>query len=579
MSVLTADSKMTPFGDRLQLGAFLYVLLIAVIGFLVIYPLFTLVMTSFQVGALGRETTTGVGNWYEAFRNEQLSSAFWSTMSLSFARQLISLVLGVAIAWVIARTNLPGRGWLEVGFWVALFMPALPVTMAWILLAGGKTGLINIWLQDMFPFITEPVFDVFSWWGIVWVHVVSSTLPVKVFLLAPALRSIDSSLEESSRACGASMLGTLTRIVVPIMIPAIVMVLLLGMIRSMQAFEIELILGPGERIDVYSTLIYRLVKQEPPLYGVASVLSILFVTLIIPFVIAQHWYGGRHAHATLGGKFSARVQDLGKWKWPMFGILLSVVLVITVLPLIMLVIGSFMKIFGMFELPNPWTTRHWLAALSRQDLTHSLANSLILGVGSAVVGMVLFALVAYVTIRTRYAARGFLDFLTWLPTMIPGIVISLGFLQMFLSTPIFRPIYGTMWVLIIAVVLSNITVGVQLIKTNLIQLSPELEEASWASGGSRLFTFYKVVLPLIAPSVIITGLQTFATAVSVVGVIAMLGTGPNQPLSILQLVYLDSGRYEPATIVGLLILVITILASLLAKVVSDRYGLGRAKMT
>ena len=193
--------------------------------------------------------------------------------------------------------------------------------------------------------------------------------------------------------------------------------------------------------------------------------------------------------------------------------------------------------------------------------------------------MVLFALVAYITIRTRYAARGFLDFLTWLPTMIPGIVISLGFLQMFLSTPIFRPIYGTMWVLIIAVVLSNITVGVQLIKTNLIQLSPELEEASWASGGSRLFTFSKVVLPLIAPSVIITGLQTFATAVSVVGVIAMLGTGPNQPLSILQLVYLDSGRYEPATIVGLLILVITILASLLAKVVSDRYGLGRAKMT
>lgn len=579
MSVLAADSRTTPFGDRLQLGAFLYVLLIAVIGFLVIYPLFTLVMTSFQVGALGRETTTGIGNWYEAFRNEQLSSAFWSTMSLSFARQMISLVLGVAIAWVIARTNLPGRGWLEVGFWVALFMPALPVTMAWILLAGGKTGLINIWLQDMFPFITEPVFDVFSWWGIVWVHVVSSTLPVKVFLLAPALRSIDSSLEESSRACGASMLGTLTRIVVPIMIPAIVMVLLLGMIRSMQAFEIELILGPGERIDVYSTLIYRLVKQEPPLYGVASVLSILFVTLIIPFVIAQHWYGGRHAHATLGGKFSARVQDLGKWKWPMFGILLSVVLVITALPLVMLVIGSFMKIFGMFELPNPWTTRHWLAALSRQDLTHSLFNSLILGFGSAVVGMVLFALVAYVTIRTRYAARGFLDFLTWLPTMIPGIVISLGFLQMFLSTSIFRPIYGTMWVLIIAVVLSNITVGVQLIKTNLIQLSPELEEASWASGGSRLFTFYKVVLPLIAPSVIITGLQTFATAVSVVGVIAMLGTGPNQPLSILQLVYLDSGRYEPATIVGLLILVITILASLLAKVVSDRYGLGRAKMT
>ncbi|HEY4134837.1 MAG TPA: iron ABC transporter permease [Alphaproteobacteria bacterium] len=562
---------------RLQVGTFLYVLLIAVIGFLVIYPLGTLVVTSFQIGALGRETTTGFGNWLEAFHNDQMASAFWNTLSLSFTRQFLALIFGVGIAWVIARTNLPGRGWIEVGFWIALFMPSLPVTMAWVLLAGGKGGLLNMWLHELFPFIHGSVFDVFSWWGIIWVHLVTGVLPVKVFLLVPALRNMDSALEESSRACGANMLKTLTRIVVPIMLPTIVMVMLLGMIRSMHAFEIELILGPPANIDVYSTLIYRVMKQEPPLYGIASVMSILFVTIIIPFVLAQHWYGNKHSHSTVGGKFSLRLQDLGGWKWPIFWLLMLLVLVMTVVPLVVLVFGSFMKIFGMFDLPNPWTTRHWIAALSRQDLKQSLINSLSLGLGSAAVGMVLFSVVAYVSVKTRYFGRGLLDFLTWLPTMIPGIVISLGFLQMFVGTPVFRPIYGTIWVLIIAVVLANVTVGVQLVKNNLLQLNAELEEASWASGGSRLYTFWKIVIPLVMPSVIIVGLQTFATAVAAVGVIAMLGTGPNQPLSILQLVYLDSGRFEPATIVGLLILIITVVAALVAKFFSNRYGVGIAK--
>jgi iron(III) transport system permease protein len=249
-------------------------------------------------------------------------------------------------------------------------------------------------------------------------------------------------------------------------------------------------------------------------------------------------------------------------------------LIMTVLPTIMLLVGSFMKLFGQFNLDQPWTTRHWAQALTRHDLIRSFVNTMYLGIGSAFVGMALFSIVAYYVVKSGYVGRRVLDFLSWLPTVVPGIVISLAFLQMFTATGFLRPLYGTMWVLIIAVVLGSMTVGVQLVKGTIIQLNNELEEASWTSGASRSYTFLRIVLPLIAPSVIVVGLQVFATAVSVVGLVALLGTGQTQPLSILQLVYMDSGRFETATIIGLIVLVITVLAALLARYVSAKTTLG-----
>ena len=144
---------------------------------------------------------------------------------------------------------------------------------------------------------------------------------------------------------------------------------------------------------------------------------------------------------------------------------------------------------------------------------------------------------------------------------------------MFIAIPGLRLAYGTVWAMVFAVVLGSMTVGVQITRGGLVQLKAELEEASWTSGASRTYTFLHVILPLVAPAVIVVGLQVFATAVSVVSVVALLGTGETQPLSLLQLAFLDSGRFEAATIVGLLVLLVTMIAAILARAVSMRYGL------
>src|SRR5262249_23481621 len=148
----------------------------------------------------------------------------------------ISITVGIILAWLLARTDIPLRGVLEFSFWLAYFIPALPVALGWILLLDPKYGLINEWLARL-PFVSGPLFDIYSFWGIVWVHLSASTISIKVMLLTPAFRNLDAALEEASHVAGASVLKTLRRIAVPIMTPTILVALILGLIRSLEAFE------------------------------------------------------------------------------------------------------------------------------------------------------------------------------------------------------------------------------------------------------------------------------------------------------------------------------------------------------
>jgi len=557
--------------DRNTLG---YTLVLLFIAFVVVYPILLLLYQSFQVGAFGTTTVWGLENWRVVLSEPGMREAIFNTLTLTATRQLISFAIGVPIAWLLARTNIPGRYWLEFGFWVAFFLPSLTCTLGWILLLDPNYGLLNSLMMKL-PFIEAPPFDIFSWWGIVFAHLAGSTLAIKVMLLTPAFRNMDASLEEASRAAGASTPGTLRRIVIPIMGPVILVVFLMGTIRSMEAFETELILGAPRQIEVYSTLIYRQIFDVTPQYGVATAMSMIVLIILLPFIGLQQWLTNRRNHTTISGKYTGRLHRLGRWRLPLFWLLVALLLAITLLPVSFVVLGTFMKIFGYFTLPSgALTTANWAAALQNPQLFEAFKTTILIAGGAAFVAMTTFSLVAYISIRTRFALRGVLDFLTWLPSTIPGIVVGLGFLWLFLGTPIFRPLYGTIWALIIAVALGGMTLGVQIIKTSLVQIGKELEEASAASGAAMFHTFRRIVLPLIAPAVLVVGLLIFASATREISLVALLATGSVKPLSMLQLNYMEDGRYEFATVMGVLILMLTLSAALLSRLISIRLGAG-----
>jgi iron(III) transport system permease protein len=250
-----------------------------------------------------------------------------------------------------------------------------------------------------------------------------------------------------------------------------------------------------------------------------------------------------------------------------------------VVPFSLLTMATFMKMFGVFKMTVPWTFANWEGAFNQGAIETAFLNSLKLAGSAALCGMIAYTVIAYAIVKANFYGRRLLDFFTWLPTLVPGLVLSLGFLQMFTGVGFFRALYGSLAVLVIAVLISTMTIGTQLIRAALIQIGRELEEAAWAAGASRFYTFRRVVLPLIAPSVAVAGLEIFATSNAAVGILALLGTGATQPLSILQLTLLDSGRFEQAAVIGVLIMAMTITSAILARYIGHRVGLGQQSAT
>lgn len=540
---------------------------LVIVGFVVVYPIALLFLKSFEIGALGAKPAFGFANWTAALDEPGLRAAIVNTLTLTAARQAIAFSAGIGLAWLLARTDLPRAHWLEFGFWIAFFLPALTGTLGWILLLDPDYGLVNHLLAG----IGLPPFNIFSWWGIVFAHLATGSIAINTLLLVPSFRNLDASLEEASRISGARTAGTIFRVVIPVLAPAMFVVLLLGIIRSMEAFEIELILGSPQRINVYSTIIYREIFNPQPQYGIASAMSMIVLFLLMPFIGTQQWLAGRRQHATVTGKTNPRRVRLRRWRWPAFAGVAGFLALITIVPAAMVVLATFMKIFGFFDVPDgAFTLDHWRTALSDKHLIASLYTTIAIAAGAAVIAMAGFSLVAYILARTRYRFRALLDFVTWLPSAVPGIVIGLGFLWLFLGTPIFRPLYGTIWIMMIAIAIGGMTTGVQVLKANMTQLGKELEEAARASGAGTVQTFRRIVLPLISPAIVTIGLLSFAAATKATSLVVLLSTGSLQPLSILQLSYMGDGDYESATVLGVIILVVTVVIALAAQIIGLR---------
>jgi len=184
----------------------------------VVYPLLMVVVESFQVAPPGQPARYGLDGWRAAFAEPLLRAALVNTLTVTVARQAISLALAIVIAWLLARTDVPGRRWIELGFWAAFFLPTLTVTLSWILLLDPDYGLINTGLVGL-GLVRRGPFDIYSFWGIVWIHVITGSVTVKVILLTPAFRNMNAALEDASRVAGAGTARTALSITIPVMAP------------------------------------------------------------------------------------------------------------------------------------------------------------------------------------------------------------------------------------------------------------------------------------------------------------------------------------------------------------------------
>jgi iron(III) transport system permease protein len=544
----------------------IYAIVMFWVGLIILYPIFLLFVDSFKIGdgVFTPRAGWGIGNWTSAYAHPGLLKALGNTFVIVIIVQLIAAPVGIGLAWLLARTDLPGKNWIDLALWVAFFLPTLPIVLGYVLLLAPGFGLLNQAWESVFG-VAGP-FNIYSLLGIVWMHLVTKTIVVKAILLKPIFANMDASLEESARVCGSSGPLTIIRIVVPVMAPAVVTVFLLGVLFGLESFEIERVLGPPIQFFNYGTFIFAEISKQPPSFANATALGVSVLVIMAPIIILQQWNTRRHRYTTITGHFKPQLFSLGRAKWPLFTGVMTLVSLMTVIPMGFMLLGTFMRLFGFFELEgSPFTLRNWPSVFGDPIFVSSMKNTLIIAFGAAGVAMFIYSLVAYIIVRTNFFARHVLDFVSWMPITIPGVVLGLGFMLLILDVPFLRPLFGSHLALIAVVSITSMTIGVQLLKSNLLQISAELEEASWVAGGGWFFTFRTIVLPLMAPTLVAVGTLAFVGATRAVSQIAILTTATNRPLAMLQLDHMVDGQFEEASVVGAIIVFMTLGIALAAR--------------
>src|SRR5262249_39266010 len=442
---------------RLELGALLMACVLGLVAFLVVYPIGLLLLNSFNVAALGQPPRYGIEPWRDAFSSPAVVGALANTFQVFLTLQAIAFPVAILIAWLLARTNLPFRYGFEFFFWVSFFLPALSIATGWLLLLDPNLGLLKQLL-----FAGPLPLNVYSFWGIIWIHLMAHAISVKVMLLTPAFRLMDGALEEASQTSGAGTLGTLVRVTLPVLVPDLVVVALLSTLRIFESFEIEQLAGVPAGFYVYSTRIISLARETPPLYGQATALGSLALGLALVLIVVQRRLLGRRSYTTVSGRIRPSLVDLGRWKWPVFAAMTLLVVLLVFVPVVTSGITTLMPRLGYFSLPQVWTLEHWRVALSDSTFLRALRNSVVAGLATALIGPFLFSLMAYLIARTQLRGRAALDAMAWLPQAVPGVLLSLAVLWLLVGTPFLGPIYNTLWMLVLVFLLGHMPVGVQL---------------------------------------------------------------------------------------------------------------------
>ncbi|QOZ08036.1 iron ABC transporter permease [Bradyrhizobium sp. CCBAU 51765] len=546
---------------RLQTGptsrATALVVLVAVLGFLSVYPLSMLLYGSLHSTPPGMAGTFNLDGYQQVLTPESLLTLL-NTIGISFAKTIPSVVLAVMLAWILARTDTPFRGTLEVLVTLPFFIPPILTAMAWGMLGNPQVGLLNQLYQWITGSTDSPI-NVYSYGGVVW-HMMQYSVPFLFLLIVDAFRAMDPSLEEAARMCGASRWRTFRTVTLQLMLPALTSGAILSFIRGIENFESPLFFGTPAGIRVITTEIYDSINQRsPPQYQYATAASFVIMALLFLIVLLQWRLLRGRSFVTVSGKgYSPGVIKLGSWRWATFSFCVLFFVVTVVLPLGQLLIGSFFKFFGFYEW-DMLTLDHYRNVFGSSEFWRGFRNTMLLGLIGATLTMVLGGAVAYISVRTKWRGRSLIDAMAWLPWMMPGIVLGVGFLWGFALLPHAIPIYGTIWALLLAYISLGTPLSVRVMSSAYAQLSYDLEECSRVHGASWLQTMWRIIIALAWPSFAVGWVLVFFGIMRELSASVLLYSVGSEVLSVVLLKLWANGNAEQVSVIGLMMMALVIL--------------------
>jgi iron(III) transport system permease protein len=523
---------------------------------LIVLPLLSLLW-----GSVAADEGPTLGYFAHVFSARIYTQALLNSLVLGGWTALLSVAIGVPLAWAVARTDIPAAPFVKLTATLAYLSPPFLLAIAYVNLFSPRAGVINTFLRHMIPG-HAPTFNIFSMPGLVLVTV-PHTFPFVYFLTASALSSLDAGYEESAQILGAGKLRTAASVTLPLVAPAILSGALIGFVDAIALFGSQAIVGLPARIFTLPTRIYALFNY-PPEYGPASALSLVFVALTIGALSLQRAYLARRSYITLSGKGSRpRRVALGGWRWPLFAFCAVIFLVAVVLPYGSLLAVSLSKSWGLDFWKN-LTLAHYHFVLFEYDVTRrAITNSLILAAAAASFCVFLGAAIAWIDVRTRLWGRRVLDFVSLVPLGLPGIVIAAALIQFWLKIPV--ALYGTLTILFLAYAARYVPLGVRAADTALRQIDPILEESARILGASWGRTVWEISLPLMRSGLFAGWILIFVPAIQELSASILLFSSNSITLAVAVYNLYENGYIEPVAALALVNVAIIVAALALAR--------------
>ncbi len=484
----------------------------------------------------------------------QLRRALWNTAVMAFWTGLAAVALGAPVAWLTARTDMPGPGLIR-GLVMASFVtPPFLGAFAWVMLAGPNAGALNkIWRAVTGS--ESALLNIFSMTGLVFV-VAIYTFPYVYVMIANTLELIASDLEEAASMLGAGRLTVARTVTLPLVLPAMLSGFVLAVLQALALFGSPAILALPAGFHTLTTQIWGMF-QYPPRVETAAAIAIPMLVATGLLLYMQKRLLGRRGYAAVGGKGGQRRRvTLGPWRYPALGWCLAVMACSVFLPYAMLAKAAFARAWAQ---PMSWqnvTLKNWTFTFFEYSSTQdAIGNTLKLAILTACVATALAALLAYVARRRLIVGHQLVGFLAMAPIVIPGVVLAVALFIAYTRPPFV--LYGTLWILFIAYVTKEMPVGFAQADATFRTIPADLEEAGRNLGAGRLRVLGEITAPLARSGLIASWCFVFIGVIRELSASIILFTPSTKVMSVVIFDLKEEGQFGAIAVLGLFMLVMT----------------------
>lgn len=503
---------------------------LVILALLVLLPISFVLFTSVQSAEPGAPTSQfSLSHWSE-LSTARSRLAMFNTLRIGAMVSLLSVAIGLLLAWLVTRTDIPARRVVAALVLVPLLVSPLFTGMAWVLLSGPRAGWINAAFRNI-THLDRPLFDIYSLPGIVLVLTLHYA-PYAYLLIVGALNGVDPGLENASRVSGAGLFKTLRRVVFPVVTPAILSAFLLIFTLACEHFPVTTLLGlpgkvPSLQYDIYSAMV-----EFPTRANYAAAASVVLLGIAVVALALYNYFTRRQQrYVTVTGKPTPpKLVKLGRWRSPALIFCFVYFALAVLVPLVSLITGSLMKFITPNLAPGLFTTDNYRQVLSRPDSALALRNTLVYGLVTATLIVLAAGYISHIVVRRRSRFASAVGMLAMLPASLPALTFGLGVLWAY--SRLVPQIYGTVWIILLAYLTRLTPYGVRVLTGSVIQIDAELEHAARVSGSSPFKALARITLPLVRPALLAAWALVFTQVILEVSMTVLLYTAPTSTLAI-----------------------------------------------